>query len=161
MRPNFKCFLALTKLKFWGRNNIFRMIIMGMLSAFALSLNLTGGIIYTVLVLIIYTLLWISLPAFARKNLKKNKDFQNLIIDYTFNGDKSVNIITTRGEDKLSEFNLQSRDIIKIKETKVLILIYITKRQAFYIDKSILTAEQITEIKSIVSKDKKYKTAKS
>jgi lipocalin len=150
MQPNLESLLAIARLRFWGRKNIVRMVCLAVLSVLALSFNLAGGVIYTAVILVIYMLLWFSLPIITRNKMNKNKDLLNITTDYTFNDDKSVNIITKRNNDKLTEFNLKNTDILKIKDTKKIILLYVSKRQTFYIDKKILTDEQISEIKKML-----------
>jgi hypothetical protein len=146
-KPSYEDMVEIARLRMCRPKNIILILITVLLCNYAISLDIVGGLIFTGIMLAAFLSLWFFLPIIVKSKWSKNEFNKNIIITYTFSDDGSINIVTTRDDRKVAEFNLEVKDITKIKETRKLVLIYVSKRQVFYINKSFLTAEQIDTIR--------------
>lgn len=87
-----------------------------------------------------------ALLLFSKKALKKNKFVgDNVINEFTF-GEMNLTVRSTRDDAELGNVNLDRGDIKKIKETKKYIFLFLTSNQAYAINKTGLTAQEIETI---------------
>lgn len=153
---DYETMLSCAKLRFWSRKNIICLVFLGILSLLAFTFDMIGGGIFFGVASIIILALWFLLPIIVKKKFKKNTFAKNTSVVYKFNEDKTINIVTTRNDEKLSEINLKQPDIIKIKETKQFLLIFVSKHLAYYINKKLLSSSQIQIIKEFCPLNKKH-----
>lgn len=147
-QPDYDTILNITRLRFWNRRTIFCVICLTILSLLALAFNIIIGGIFLASIVIIILLLWFSLPIIVKNKFKKNTYGKNIMTIYTFNKNKTLNIETMRNNIVISKLYLTQTDIIKIKETKDFLLIFVSKHQAYYINKKLLSSLQKEYIKS-------------
>lgn len=91
------------------------------------------------------------LPPAVKRQIKSIKFAgDNVFNIFTFNDNGDVYIETTLSGEKFSELNLKSSDIHKFVVTKEYIFMFISKLQAFVINKALLSAGETEELQKIM-----------
>jgi hypothetical protein len=123
---------------------------------FALSLimfNITGDLIILIASAVCSVLI-AALPWYMfLKIVKALKDSRtaggHTVNEYTFSDNGDFTVVTDRNGEAMSTLNLKNRDILKIAETKLYVLLYINKAQAFIISKADCRANDIEDLRRL------------
>jgi uncharacterized membrane protein len=140
----------------WGKVYRFYYIIIGIFVAIAYLRYSTVGYIslfyiFFPLILILYIVI---VPIVTKKSLKKNRFIgDNVINEFTFN-ETSLTVHTTRDGVEIGSNVLPKDDVKKVIDYKGYLFLFLTSRQAFGIDKTGLTEEELSTIRRFAGQDK-------